>query len=113
MLVETAPLAETTTLAEIQAKEHRRLRKAMDALADDSPDEALHDARIQVKRARYAAELSRDGRYVTAAKALQDVLGEHQDAVVAAARLRELAEKYFSAEDVSEIEKTFTRPPPR
>ena len=47
--------------------------------------------RIHVKRARYAAELSGADAYVKAAKALQDVLGEHQDAVVAAERLRQLA----------------------
>ncbi|MBA3347581.1 MAG: CYTH and CHAD domain-containing protein, partial [Actinobacteria bacterium] len=92
-LEQPAPsLAETTTLAEIQAGEHRRLKKEMEALADDSPDEALHVARIKVKRARYAAELRGDRSYVAAAKSLQDVLGEHQDAAVAAARLRVLAE---------------------
>ena len=54
-------------------------------------DEELHAVRIHVKRARYAAELAGAGAYVKAAKALQDVLGEHQDAVVAAERLRDLA----------------------
>jgi CHAD domain-containing protein len=43
------------------------------------------------KRARYAAELVSRKEFVRWAKALQDVLGEHQDAVVAAARLRQLA----------------------
>jgi len=43
------------------------------------------------KRARYAAELAGRKKFVKRAKKLQDVLGEHQDAVVAAARLRELA----------------------
>ena len=53
--------------------------------------------RIQGKRARYAAELAapaegkRVGRFVDAARELQDVLGEHQDAVVAVRQLRELA----------------------
>ena len=84
-------LAEPLTLEEIQAQEHRKLRKAIAALTDDSPDAELHEARIKVKRARYAAELRGDGSYVKAAKVLQDVLGEHQDAVVAEARLRDLA----------------------
>ena len=44
-----------------------------------------------MKRARYAAELAGDTDYVKAAKVLQDVLGEHQDAVVAAEQLRDLA----------------------
>ena len=43
------------------------------------------------KRARYAAELAGWKESVRQAKKLQDVLGEHQDAVVAAERLRELA----------------------
>ena len=86
-----ATVADEPSLAEIHAAEHRRLRKAVRALAPESPDEELHGARIKVKRARYAAELRDDGDYVRAAKRLQDVLGEHQDAVVAAAELRSLA----------------------
>ena len=92
-----ATIAEKPSLEEIHSAEHRRLRKAVKALRDDSPDEELHQARIKVKRARYAAELSRSGAYVKAAKALQDVLGEHQDAVVAEGRLRTLAAKLPTA----------------
>ena len=84
-------VAARLTLEQIHAREHEKLRKAMRALADDSPDAELHEARIKAKRARYAAELLEDRDYVKAAKVLQDVLGEHQDAVVAVARLRELA----------------------
>ena len=84
-------IADAPTLEEIRAAEHKRLRKAVKTLDDASADEELHAVRIHVKRARYAAELSGAGAYVTAAKALQDVLGEHQDAVVAAERLRGLA----------------------
>ena len=86
-----ATVAEEPSLDEIHAGEHRRLRKAARALGPDSPDDELHAARIKVKRARYAAELSGRRAYVKAAKTLQDVLGEHQDAVVAAERLRALA----------------------
>ena len=64
---------------------------------DDSPsDEALHRARIKGKRARYAAELLEPvrgkamTRLVEQAKQFQDVAGEHQDAVVAEERIREL-----------------------
>ncbi|MBA2296849.1 MAG: CYTH and CHAD domain-containing protein [Actinobacteria bacterium] len=83
-------VAAGVTLEQIQAAEHRKLRKAVWALTDESPDSELHEVRIKAKRARYAAELAGDGPYVKAAKVLQDVLGEHQDAVVAAGRLREL-----------------------
>jgi CHAD domain-containing protein len=86
-----ATIADEPTLKEIHAGEHGRLRKAVRALAPDSPDGQLHEARIKVKRARYAAELLGSDAYVRAAKALQDVLGEHQDAVVAEERLRSLA----------------------
>ena len=73
-------------------KEHRRLAKSV-ALLDggDPSDEELHKVRIKVKRARYAAEAAGGSRrYVKRAKALQDVLGEHQDAVVAEERIRDL-----------------------
>lgn len=86
-----ATIADGPSLAAIHAAEHRRLRKAVAALAADSPDEELHAARIKVKRARYAGELRNDSEYVRSAKRLQDILGEHQDAVVAATELRALA----------------------
>jgi CHAD domain-containing protein len=88
-----ATIADAPALAEIQAAEHKRLQKAVQALDTSSPDEDLHAARIKVKRARYAAELAGDVDYVKAAKTLQDVLGEHQDAVVAAEQLRDLASR--------------------
>lgn len=72
----------------------RRFRKAAAKLPADPSDEALHALRIEAKRARYAAELAvlggagGAGRAVEAFKHLQDVVGEHQDAVVAEARLR-------------------------
>jgi CHAD domain-containing protein len=62
-------------------------------------DSGLHKLRIRGKRARYAAELAQPGagkkaaRFVSAAKELQDILGEHQDAVVAVRQLRELARR--------------------
>lgn len=81
-------------LASIWWGEFRRLRRAADALGADPPDEQLHALRIDVKRARYGAELAAHelgkpgAAFVEAAKRLQDVLGEHQDAVVAEERLR-------------------------
>ena len=86
-----ATIADEPSLAEIHAAEHRKLKQAVNGLTSDSPDEELHAARIRVKRARYAAELEGDKPYVSAAKRLQDVLGEHQDAVVAIEKLRNLA----------------------
>ena len=59
------------------------------------PDEQLHDLRIRAKRCRYAAEAAAAATGKNAAKfarevaALQEVLGELHDAVVAEAWLRE------------------------
>jgi CHAD domain-containing protein len=68
-----------------------KVRKAVHKLPEDPADEQLHSVRKKGKRARYAAELAGWKTSVRRAKRLQDVLGEHQDAVVAAGRLRELA----------------------
>jgi len=87
------------TLPEVAAQEFKRLRRAMRAFEADGSDEELHRARIRGKRGRYAAELAgpkagkREKRFVERAKAFQDVIGEHQDAVVAEARIRELLTK--------------------
>jgi CHAD domain-containing protein len=73
----------------------KHLVAAIEAIRDDPGDENLHVARIRAKRVRYAAEAvapvfgKRARAFALAAAGLQDVLGEHQDAVVAAALLRE------------------------
>lgn len=83
-------------LTEIAAKEFRKLRKSARVLTPDASDEALHDVRIKAKRARYAAELAEASsgrtasRFIARAKRFQDVVGEHQDAVVAEERIRAL-----------------------
>jgi CHAD domain-containing protein len=71
----------------------RRARRATSSPTDD----ALHALRIRAKRARYAAEAlepfvgKRATRFARAAGRLQDVLGRHQDAVVAIDRLSAVA----------------------
>jgi CHAD domain-containing protein len=78
------------------AKEFRKLVRERKRAGADPDDEALHRLRIRTKRARYAAELvepavgPRAAKFTVAAKGLQDVLGEHQDAVVAEDVLRRL-----------------------
>jgi CHAD domain-containing protein len=96
----TAPPARTTgtTLRQIAAKEFRALRREVRGLGEQPADEQLHEVRKTVKHARYAAELAELGRgrkatrFVSAAKRVQDVLGEHQDAHVAEQAMRDLAE---------------------
>ena len=68
--------------------EDKKLRKAM---RNVETDEALHRARVQAKRLRYAAEVVGDRKVVARAKDFQDIVGEHQDAIVAEERLRALA----------------------
>ena len=81
------------SLAEIRAAEHRRLRKAVRALGRGSAGRRAARGADQRKAGRYAASSRSARAYVKAAKALQDVLGEHQDAVVAEERLRELVRR--------------------
>lgn len=79
-------------LRPIVEKQMRRLERAARKLPDVPSDEELHDVRIHAKRARYAAELAGSPRKVVdALKRLQDVLGDHQDAVVAEERLRTIS----------------------
>jgi CHAD domain-containing protein len=75
---------------------YRKWRKAAKRLDETSSPEAFHDVRKKGKRLRYTLEFVSEvyGRsvkkLVKPLKALQDDLGDHQDAVVAAAYLREL-----------------------
>ena len=75
----------------------KHLVASMEEVAADPSDEHLHAARIRAKRMRYASEAvapvfgKRARAFAEAAAAVQDVLGEHQDAVVAGAWLREAA----------------------
>ena len=93
-------------LDKLAAAEFKRLAKAVRRLGDDPSDEDLHRVRIKGKRARYAAELAeavsgkRAARVVREAKGFQDVVGEHQDAVVAEERVRAVAGELPSGEAV-------------
>ncbi len=90
-------------VVELVRKRWRRLKQAADALDVDSPDEDLHEARILAKRCRYAAEAAakvfgRDARgFPRAIAELQEVLGDHQDTVVAEAWLHAAAKAVPSA----------------
>jgi len=115
-----AASAAGTRIGKLVAKDRRRLRRAVDALpppADDggaARDAGLHEVRKAAKRLRYSAELAaglpkgsggggaagqtsgkkrrrRAKRTATSARRIQRLLGQHQDSVVARARLVELA----------------------
>ncbi|MEE2034995.1 CYTH and CHAD domain-containing protein [Rhodococcus chondri] len=74
----------------------RKALKRVAAAAKGADEEALHRARKAAKRARYAAELAepvlgkKAKKKVARYKKMQEVLGEHQDSVVASGILRRL-----------------------
>jgi CHAD domain-containing protein len=67
----------------------RKLVRSVKALSDPPTDAELHDVRIRAKRCRYLAEAlvpvaGKDAqKFAAACRDLQDVLGGHQDTVVA------------------------------
>ena len=98
-----ADLAATDALPSLVSRPLRTLAKQVQALGDFPSDDELHAVRIQTKRTRYAADavapvLGKRARLVSSAAAnLQDVLGEHRDAVVAERWLREWKSRSRSA----------------
>ncbi len=79
---------------------YRRTARLVDearAASGEHREELFHEVRKSAKRARYAGDaasevLGDEARgYAKAMKAVQEVLGEHQDGVVARAELRSLA----------------------
>ena len=75
----------------------RKVGKHLAAALAGDDDEELHKARKAGKRARYAAELAapvlggKAKKRIKRYEELQDILGDYQDGVVAAALLRRLA----------------------
>ncbi|MET1066350.1 MAG: CYTH and CHAD domain-containing protein [Arthrobacter sp.] len=100
-LTETAAMGALQTVDRIVSDEIRRLRRKVDALDVDSvsaaQEAALHEVRKSAKRVRYAAEAAvpifgkQADTLARAAAEIQESLGEHQDSVVTAALLLELA----------------------
>jgi CHAD domain-containing protein len=79
------------------AKALRKADRLLDEATADGVDAELHEARKAYKQARYAVEVyapsrgKRGKRLVKALTGLQDVLGAHQDSVVAREVLRDVA----------------------
>lgn len=86
----------TAAVARDYRRTRRRMRRARRAPAGQARDVALHETRKAAKRARYAAEATRPAfgeqarRFSRRMKAVQSVLGDHQDAVNARATAREI-----------------------
>ncbi len=99
------------SLDSLVRRQAKKLRKKARAMPEQPSDEQLHELRKSGKRTRYTAELAGRRKIVRRAKRFQDVLGDHQDAVVAAERLRQLAvgaspEQTFVAGRLLEREET-------
>ncbi|TKB63405.1 MAG: CYTH and CHAD domain-containing protein [Nitrospira sp.] len=83
------------TVRDLARREFTKLRKAISRLTPSSSDTALHKIRIKAKRARYAAELARSSvgkpasRFIKSTRAVQDLLGLHQDAIQAERHVRQ------------------------
>ena len=88
--------APESSLMHLAAQEFKQLIKAGKNGAADPSDHELHQLRIRTKRTRYAAELALETmgktaiRFVRQTKRNQEILGDHQDAVVTEERLRQL-----------------------
>ncbi|TXL88988.1 CYTH and CHAD domain-containing protein [Streptomyces sp. IB2014 016-6] len=80
-----------------------RVEHALRLAPGEERDLALHDARKAAKRARYAADAAEPAlgksakRFSKRMKAVQSVLGDHQDSVVARDALRDLAVQAHAA----------------
>jgi CHAD domain-containing protein len=92
---------ELPMLLERDLKRVRRRAEAAAGAEGDERDRALHETRKAAKRLRYAAESAtpvlgrRAERLAKRAMRIQEVLGEHQDTVVARQTLRELGAKAY------------------
>jgi CHAD domain-containing protein len=90
-----ADLPAATVLPGLVRGPWKKLRGAVRDMDEPPTDEQLHQVRIRAKRLRYAAEavsplFGKQARSLAeAAAALQDILGEHNDAVVAGRWLRD------------------------
>jgi hypothetical protein len=82
------------------------VRTRGDAIGPDSPPDDFHGLRIRCKRLRYAVEFlsplapNESEAMIRRLVAVQDCLGEHQDAQVAMQRLRAMAEEDLPARAV-------------
>jgi len=91
------------TLHDLAKHEFTKLRNTIHQAGHAPNNAKIHETRIKTKRARYAAELAVPtvgkpaSRFINKARAVQDVLGRHQDAIQAEAHIRAFLKKSTSA----------------
>ena len=89
-------VASDSTLIDIATRQFKKLQRSINRLGPSPTHAEIHRVRIRTKRARYAAELAQSTigkpatRFLEQAKAFQDLLGIHQDAVLAEQHIRGL-----------------------
>jgi CHAD domain-containing protein len=94
-------------LPPLVAQSWKKLKKRGRALQPDDPDPEFHELRKRAKRARYAAEAVADAldpddskdawRFARLVTEVQDILGEHQDAVVATREIARIVAQHGRA----------------
>jgi CHAD domain-containing protein len=104
----TDPLAPASRrCARMLRREWKRARREVGSLGDNPLPSDLHRVRIKAKRVRYAAEASQDVlggpavHLAREAERLQNILGEHQDAVAMEAWARAAGEHLSAAGSVA------------
>ncbi len=106
------PAATSAVLRRVVTRRWDTLADAVEALPNDPADDELHHVRILAKRCRYAVEaigpaIGEDAAaFAKALAKLQGVLGDHQDAVFAAAYLAALPAVDESAVDESAVDES-------
>lgn len=86
-----------TVAPQLMEKRYRRVRRLADRITSTSPASDYHALRIESKKLRYACEFAAPlydkpaAEFALRVTALQDLLGEHQDADVAVEQLLALA----------------------
>ncbi|THI83817.1 MAG: CYTH and CHAD domain-containing protein [Nitrospira sp. CG24A] len=91
------------TLRDLAKDEFTKLRNAILQTGPTPTNATIHGVRIKTKRARYAAELAEPtvgksaSRFINKARAVQDVLGMHQDALQAETYIRTFLKHSTSA----------------
>jgi CHAD domain-containing protein len=84
----------TVTLRDLATRAFKKLRKVIRQVGASPNSAKIHEIRINTKRARYAAELAEPvagkpaTKFINKARAVQDVLGMHQDAIQAETHVR-------------------------
>ena len=109
---DTLAVKRKARIEKLAAKEFAKVRRDVKRAGESPSDTVLHEIRKRAKKARYAAELVSGGsaaRFVADVKELQDVLGEHHDAIVAEQRLHALYANGVARDSLFALGRLFER----